>query len=353
MSIRQHPSGGEAGQPPIGGTPPLNSIHFAGFNQNHGCFAIGMENGFRVYNSDPVKEKVRHTFDPPGLGFIEMLFRCNYLALVGRSGSKEEVLNAPNRVVIWDDLQKKEAITLEFSSDVKAVRLRRDRIVVALSKVIKVFTFTQSPIELLTLETGLNERGICVLCPSSSNSILAYPGTEIGKVHIVNLGVLENNSPTIINAHETPVICLALNQEGTNLATASEKGTLVRVFDTGTAKIIHEVRRGTSSANIYCINFSKDSTMLCVSSDHGTVHVFLLSKDSSSQPKTGIFKLMATPRSELSIKMPEHTDRICAFTEDPQGLVVVGLDGSYKKYSIEDLKGGYQEDKTCHLLDLS
>ena len=174
----------------------------------------------------------------------------------------------------------------------------------------------------------------------------------MGKVHIVDLGVLENNCPKIIPAHETPVICLALNQEGTQLATASEKGTLVRVFDTASGSLLHEVRRGTSSANIYCINFSKDSAMLCVSSDHGTVHVFLLHKDTPNQPKSGIFKLVSTPRSEFSIKMPEHTDRICAFTEDLQGLVVVGLDGSYKKYAFEDLKGGYHEEKSCLLSDL-
>lgn len=60
-----------------------------------------------------------------------------------------------------------------------------------------------------------------------------------------------STAPVWIAAHKNELGCLALNQQGTRIATASIKGTLIRVWDTISKNLVLELRRGTDPATIY------------------------------------------------------------------------------------------------------
>ncbi|KAJ9098896.1 hypothetical protein QFC19_006235 [Naganishia cerealis] len=80
----------------------------------------------------------------------------------------------------------------------------------------------------------------------------------------------------MIQAHKSPIAALAINSQGTMLASASDKGTIIRVFSLPDAKRLGEYRRGSKAARIYSMNFNPVGTLLCVSSDTETVHVYNL-----------------------------------------------------------------------------
>jgi autophagy-related protein 18 len=72
---------------------------------------------------------------------------------------------------------------------------------------------------------------------------------------------------------------MSFNYEGTMIATSSDKGTVIRVFSVPDGNQLFQFRRGTYNARIFSIAFNMSSTLLCVSSDTDTVHIYNLANE--------------------------------------------------------------------------
>lgn len=80
----------------------------------------------------------------------------------------------------------------------------------------------------------------------------------------------------VVEAHRSPLSCITINNAGTLLATASDKGTIIRVFSIPAARKLYQFRRGSMPSRIYSMSFNATSSLLCVSSTTDTVHIFKL-----------------------------------------------------------------------------
>ena len=183
---------------------------------------------------------------------------------------------------------------------------------------------------LSTIETSPNPTAICALSPSSDNCYLAYPlpqkaaassfappshapptGSHIvpttGEVLIFNTAKLE--AVNVIEAHKSPLSCMAMNNEGTILATASDKGTIIRVFSVPDAHKLYQFRRGSMPSRIFSMSFNITSTLLCVSSATETIHIFKLGPHTSPIPEEGSMPTSPskTPSSFFSNRRLSHS----------------------------------------------
>jgi len=170
-------------------------------------------------------------------------------------------------VIIWDDAKQKPAITLEFRTAVRRVRLSRNRIVVVLQNSVHVYVFSSPPEKVSVSETSDNPLGLCCLC----SKLLAFPGRTPGQVQLVENAT---GNVTIVPAHASSLRAIEISPDGEIMATASETGTLIRVFATSNCARIAELRRGVDHATIFSLSISPSSQLLAVTSDKSTLHVF-------------------------------------------------------------------------------
>jgi hypothetical protein len=298
-----------------------------------------------------------------GIGKIEMLKKTNILGLVGGGQSP---CFPPNKLIIWDDHQGKIISELRFNENILNIRLRSDKIISISHKKIYIFNFyTLETIAIL--DTFSNPSGIIGISNGENNKlIIAFPIEAQGHVFVGNCSSNEVQEFSKIPAHNSKIACISINKEGTLLATASNKGTLIRIFTTGGGVKFSEFRRGTKNVTMNCLSFDLNNKFIGCISNVGTMHVFSIAgimkvlnensdeknkKRFEEEPKNsksllgkigGFFNLknayLESERNFARFKIMEENS-LLGFGND-NTFVVLTMDGKYYKAAYDPKKGG-------------
>lgn len=165
--------------------------------------------------------------------------------------------------------------------------------------------------------------------PAAANTPAhAPPGTThvsptTGDVLIFDAVQLE--AINVIEAHRSPLALIALNSDGTLLATASDKGTIIRIFSVPDGHKLYQFRRGSMPSRIYSMTFNTTSTLLCVSSATETVHIFKLTQQA---PSADGFSSHSSPARDQNSPPRGH-----GYSPDEDEIGDAGSDSSTRKHN--------------------
>ena len=67
---------------------------------------------------------------------------------------------------------------------------------------------------------------------------------------------------------------MAINYDGTLLATSNEKGNIIRIHNCLDGSFLKEFKRGSGKVDYIYICFDNDNKFMAVSSNKGTIHIF-------------------------------------------------------------------------------
>ena len=153
-----------------------------------------------------------------------MLFCTSLVALVGPSQKRLRINNTKRETTICE---------LNFHTNILSVKMNRKRLIVVLEE--QIFIYDISNMKLLhTIDTIPNPLAIAALSPSTENCYIAcqplkssveyYASStqqNIGDIEIYDANAMK--LANIVQAHKSPISCIAMNLDGTLLVTASEK----------------------------------------------------------------------------------------------------------------------------------
>ncbi|KAM7536435.1 hypothetical protein Aperf_G00000083050 [Anoplocephala perfoliata] len=272
---------------------------------------------------------------------------------------------SPTSLSIFNRENPKLAYSSKYSAPIMSVRIFKKLLVVVLTNLICIYKMNESKRPRKITFIASDPRSAVAFSVYRDKCILACPHSMIiGSVVIYD--VKASKRIRTFTAHGGKLAVLALNEKGTLLATASETGSIIRVFSCLGGGRLMEFR--SHSSHIQSINFSIEDEFLVCAGKTDTIHIFKLSVEATLatpvRRTTGSsFSYLLSYLSRISTsawkpkrhfalaKLPfppteteiEVTRKVAALISESGdcSLLVVCQNGCIIKFNFDNEKGGF------------
>lgn len=354
--------GGEQGSSEHG---QQSNVQFITFNQDFSSIAIGTKTGYNLYELGDDIDQLQKKFqdnEHTDICIVERLFSSSLLVIVS--------LLSPRKLRLYHIKKRTEISIHSYTNTILSVKLNRKRLIICLEDQLYIHSLKDDlDVKWVIRNIPANPNGLFALSPREERCYLAYPASQkSGEVQIFDTVELKNK--ILIPAHDNPLAALSFNQQGTMLASASEKGTVIRVHDVDEGQCLYEFRRGYARCvDIYSLSFSLDSLFLAASSSTETVHIFKLDQSkldeqsalvpnqsstwgtylgralvqSSTYISSHVSDMLHQWRSFATCRLPfKQLKNVCAITtiDKQPRVLVVSAEGYLYIYDLDINEGG-------------
>ena len=292
------------------------------FNQDASCVCIGTEKGFRIRTIMPPvggnTNMVHQCQIPAGVALCHMLYGTSLLAMVNTPRPRTlSLVNAWTGEVLRD---------LHFVASIQRVEMNH-KILCVLAADGQVHVFNTATLQLIksigvihpsdpargiegpnastagaffAISNVEDELFVACRCKKRLGWVRVYKITEQMGIRLAPIGAFDAHN------HSISRIAIGGPKGKQKLATASEKGTVIRIFGLGSKfGKLDVLLRGSSPCAMHCIAFNFNASLVAASSSTGTIHTFRLEDGPNTSASTDTAKEKAAHKLKLSRLIPQ------------------------------------------------
>ncbi|KAJ5072557.1 autophagy-related 18a isoform e [Anaeramoeba ignava] len=274
---------------------------FINFSQDNTRALIGIENKLKIFKLENLSLEVEIETGP--IFFANTLFSSSLLLYTTQENMKEIKFYSMN--------QNKEITKLSFEKEIYNYQFNSQKLVILFKDEIVIYSINDlKKIGQITVDSDKNNKNRIIGLSNNERSLLAYP--EKGKLILYDTNQMSDLVQ--LKCHNTPISSLIFNENETLIATTSDNGKFLRVFEipkeavkqdpkslkSETTPLI-EFKRGSSVALVYNIHFSLNSKFILLTSERGTTHIFKMPDPNSKSNSVSTFVKVYSKKTQFHL----------------------------------------------------